>query len=84
MRALLPAGCFFEVHVDTDLEECVKRDPKGMYKLALAGKIKDFSGIGSPYEPPERPELRIRTQEMDVAGAVDRIVSMLKSGGVFL
>ena len=50
---------FFEVFMDTPLEICEVRDPKGLYKKARAGEIKDFTGIDSPYEPPEFPEIRI-------------------------
>lgn len=53
------AGDFIEVFVDTPLEECERRDPKGLYKKARAGEIPHFTGISDPYEPPERPELRL-------------------------
>jgi sulfate adenylyltransferase len=56
-------GAFVEVHVATPLEECERRDRKGLYKLAREGKIKEFTGISDPYEAPEAPELRVETPE---------------------
>jgi len=61
VRELLPSGQFFEVFVDTPLEECERRDPKGMYKKARAGEIKDFTGIDSPFEVPTNAEIHIQT-----------------------
>lgn len=58
-RALLEEGEFLEIFVDTPLEVCEARDPKGLYKKARAGQLPNFTGIGSPYEPPENPELRL-------------------------
>ena len=63
VRALLPEGRFIEIFVDTDLAECERRDPKGLYKKARAGQIPNFTGIDSPYEPPEQPELVLRTAQ---------------------
>ena len=60
VRGILPDGAFFEVFVKCDLEVCKRRDPKGLYAKALAGEIKDFTGIGSPYEEPERRRSRSR------------------------
>ncbi|MFM2279827.1 MAG: hypothetical protein RLZZ444_2058, partial [Pseudomonadota bacterium] len=60
-RELFPEHEFIEVFVDTPLEECIKRDPKGLYKKASAGEISNFTGISSPYEPPETPEVHLRT-----------------------
>ncbi len=59
VRNLLPKNKFIEIFVNCDLETCEKRDPKGLYKKARAGKINDFTGISSPYEKPEEPELKI-------------------------
>ncbi len=59
VRALLPEGRFIEIFVDADLETCRTRDPKGLYVKAKTGEIKNFTGITSPYEPPETPELTI-------------------------
>jgi bifunctional enzyme CysN/CysC len=73
VRSLFPEGSFFEVHVKCDLETCIQRDPHGIYKKALAGEIADFTGISSPYEEPEAPEM---VAETDLHGA-DRIVDLL-------
>ncbi len=59
-RTVLPEGAFFEVWVDTPIEVCEERDPKGLYARARAGKIPNFTGISSPYEEPEEPEAIIR------------------------
>ncbi len=61
-----PYGAFVEVHVATPLEECERRDRKGLYKLAREGKIKEFTGISDPYEAPTSPELRLDTENLDV------------------
>ncbi|WP_027997840.1 bifunctional sulfate adenylyltransferase/adenylyl-sulfate kinase NodQ [Sinorhizobium arboris] len=60
-RELMEKGEFIEIFVDTPLDECARRDPKGLYEKALAGKIANFTGVSSPYEAPENPELHIRT-----------------------
>ncbi|WP_331376214.1 bifunctional sulfate adenylyltransferase/adenylyl-sulfate kinase NodQ [Sinorhizobium chiapasense] len=60
-RELMEKGEFIEIFVDTPLEECARRDPKGLYEKALAGKIANFTGISSPYEAPENPELHLHT-----------------------
>ena len=60
-RSLFEDGEFAEVFVDTPIEECARRDPKGLYARALAGEIRNFTGINSPYEAPENPEIRLRT-----------------------
>jgi bifunctional enzyme CysN/CysC len=59
VRDLVSAEEFVEVFVDTPLEECISRDPKGLYKRALAGEIKNFTGVNQAYEPPESPEIRL-------------------------
>jgi bifunctional enzyme CysN/CysC len=61
-RELMGEGEFVEVFVDTPFEECARRDPKGLYKRALAGEIKNFTGVDSPYEAPESPEIRLDTE----------------------
>ncbi|RDJ01999.1 adenylyl-sulfate kinase [Rhizobium grahamii] len=60
-RELMDEGEFVEIFIDTPLEECVRRDPKGLYEKALKGEITDFTGVSSPYEPPEQPELHLKT-----------------------
>jgi bifunctional enzyme CysN/CysC len=67
---------FREVYVDTSLEVCEQRDPKGLYARARAGEISDFTGIDSPYEPPEDPDLRL-TADGDVAAMADRVLGVL-------
>lgn len=74
---------FFEVFVDTPLEVCEKRDPKGLYKKARAGQITGFTGIDDPYEPPVRPELVLKTERVEVRACVEACLGMLKSKGVF-
>jgi bifunctional enzyme CysN/CysC len=68
---------FIEVHVDTDVDECARRDPKGLYARARAGEVKGFTGVDAPYEAPERPELHIETATIDVSAAVERILAAL-------
>ena len=77
VRAMLPEGEFFEIHIDTPLADAEARDVKGLYKKARAGQLRNFTGIDSPYEPPTKPELRIDTTAMTAAEAADRIVDML-------
>ncbi|WWC90700.1 adenylylsulfate kinase [Kwoniella dendrophila CBS 6074] len=73
-----PAIPFIEVYVDAPLDVVESRDPKGLYKKARAGEIKDFTGISAPYEAPVKPEIHIRTDQVDVAGAVEIIVKYLE------
>jgi len=69
---------FIEVFVDCPLEECEKRDPKNLYKKARLGEIKEFTGISSPYEKPENPEIVVNTKEQTVDQCVDKILDYLK------
>jgi adenylylsulfate kinase len=73
----LIAPDFMEIHVAPPLDECIKRDVKGLYKKAIAGEIKDFTGISDPYEAPESPELRLDTSTMSIEDAVSRIFTRL-------
>lgn len=73
---------FYEVFVDTPIEVCERRDPKGLYKKARAGQIKGFTGIDDPYEPPTKPELVLKPAEYDVAESVRRCVEFLEKMGV--
>ncbi|KAJ6475265.1 adenylylsulfate kinase [Mycena vitilis] len=77
-KAKLP---FVEVFVDAPLSILEERDPKGLYKKARAGEIKDFTGISAPYEAPEVPEIHIRTDETDVEGSVRLITEYLAKHG---
>ncbi|MCG7983287.1 MAG: adenylyl-sulfate kinase [Candidatus Thiodiazotropha lotti] len=81
-RGLFPHGDFIEVYVDCPLEVCESRDVKGLYKRARAGEIKDFTGISSPYEPPAKPEITIRTADREVTDCVNEIVNSLELRGV--
>lgn len=76
------AGVFVEIHVATPLEVCEQRDRKGLYALARAGKIKEFTGISDPYEVPENPDLRIDTTDITPDQAVQRIVLKLEALGL--
>src|SRR5690606_1800943 len=60
-RELMENGEFIEVFVDTPFEECARRDPKGLYARALGGELKNFTGVDSPYETPENPEIHLET-----------------------
>lgn len=73
---------FIEIHIDCPIEECERRDVKGLYKKARNGEIKDFTGIRSPYEAPERPEIVIRTAEESLEESVEKIIGYLKEKGI--
>jgi bifunctional enzyme CysN/CysC len=77
VRRMIPEGEFFEIFVDTPLAEAEKRDAKGLYAKARAGELKNFTGIDSPYEPPQEPEIRIDTTELSADEAADLIVEKL-------
>lgn len=77
-RDLLERGEFIEVFLDTPLEICEQRDPKGLYKKVRAGQIKNFTGFDSPYEAPEQPELRIDTTQLTADQAAEQIVNYLR------
>jgi adenylyl-sulfate kinase len=77
VRKLFPAGEFIEVFMDTPLETCEERDPKGLYRKARSGEIKHFTGIDSPYEIPSHPELRLDTSTMSVEACVDTLIAYL-------
>lgn len=70
---------FLEVYLSTDLDTCIARDPKGLYQKAIAGEIKDFTGISAPYEAPLNPELNINTATLDVDKSVSKIMALLYS-----
>jgi len=83
VRSLLPEGKFIEVFVDCDMETCEQRDPKGLYKQAREGKLKDFTGISSPYEKPEKPEIKIDNgRETSLPDNVNTIIDYLKNNGL--
>ncbi|KZY04684.1 bifunctional sulfate adenylyltransferase/adenylylsulfate kinase, partial [Sulfitobacter sp. HI0023] len=75
-------GAFVEVHVATSIEECERRDRKGLYKLAREGKIKEFTGISDPYDEPQNPELRVETENVDVDNCAHQVLLKLESMGL--
>jgi adenylylsulfate kinase len=81
VRQLLDEGDFIEVFVDTPLEVCEARDPKGMYRQARAGKLKGFTGIDDPYEPPLAPELTLNGGVGSADELADEVVSYLRKVG---
>ena len=81
-RALVAAGDFIEIHCAADLDVCEQRDTKGLYAKARAGEIKDFTGISSPYEAPEAPELRVDTGSQTLEQSVELVLQHLRSAGI--
>lgn len=81
VRALMADGDFIEVFIDTPLELCEERDPKGLYKKARAGEIPNFTGISDPYEPPTNAELVIPTADCMPQEAAQRIIALLVERG---
>lgn len=78
-REIVGSDRFIETHLSTDIEECERRDPKGLYKKVRAGKIPEFTGITAPYEAPEQPELAIDTARSSVEESVAAILQKLAS-----
>lgn len=78
VRGLVPHGEFLEIHCDCPLEVCEQRDPKGFYKRAKSGEIKEFTGISSPYEPPLSPELKLDTT-LGVEECIEKILDLMVS-----
>ncbi len=78
VRELTAPTAFFEIFVDTPLDECVRRDPKGLYAKAETGRIKNFTGVDSPYEPPEAPEIRVVTTSTPPEAAAEHILEELR------
>ncbi|RAR57861.1 bifunctional enzyme CysN/CysC [Paraburkholderia unamae] len=83
-RSLLAAGEFIEIFVDTPIEVAERRDPKGLYKKARRGELTNFTGISSPYEAPETPEIRIDTTALTVEQASEAIIAHLKQFGILV
>ncbi len=81
-REMLPSGEFFEVFVDTPIEEAERRDPKGLYRKARRGELSNFTGIDSPYEPPEHPEIHLRTALFSPEQAAEEILNTLREAGM--
>lgn len=82
-RVLAGNNTFLEVYVSTDLAECERRDPKGLYKKARAGEITQFTGIDAPYEPPCSPELVLDTTELSVEESRGEVVNLLKKNEIW-
>ena len=81
-RELVGAGEFFEVFVDTPLAAAEQRDAKGLYAKARRGELKNFTGIDSPYEAPERPEIHIDTTRVSAEQAAQSILAALRTAGI--
>ena len=81
-RALVEPGDFIEIHCAADLGTCEERDTKGLYAKARAGEIKEFTGISSPYEAPESPELKIDTGRQSLEACVAEVLTYLETNGV--
>jgi adenylylsulfate kinase len=81
VRNLMPHGDFFEVYCKAALETCEARDVKGLYKKARAGEIKNYTGIDSPYEAPEKPELVVDTDALSIEQSVNEVLKLLQSRG---
>ena len=81
-RALVADGDFLEIHCAADLAVCESRDPKGLYAKARAGQIKEFTGISSPYEAPEKPELCLDTGAQNLEQCVAAVINLLEERGV--
>jgi len=82
IRSLTPHGDFLEIHIDCSLETCEARDVKGLYQKARSGEIEQFTGISSPYEPPEKPELSVKTNQETLEESVQKVLNLLKARGV--
>jgi adenylyl-sulfate kinase len=82
VRQLIPDGRFIEIFVDTPLPECERRDPKGLYKKARAGQISNFTGLDSPYEAPQAPELRLDTLTFSAEQCADQVLALLAGRGL--
>jgi bifunctional enzyme CysN/CysC len=81
VRELMAPGEFVEIHVDAPIELCRRRDPKGLYRKADAGLIKNFTGVDSPYEPPLEPELRLHSDREPPAASAERVIDYLRHLG---
>jgi len=82
VRNLVAPGEFVEVFVDTPIDECMRRDPKGLYAKAQAGRIKNFTGFDAPYEPPQAPEVHLQTVDHEAADLAESLLRSLAERGV--
>jgi adenylylsulfate kinase-like enzyme len=81
-RSLVPNGRFFEIYVECDVEECKRRDPKGLYRSAADARITDMTGVSAPYEPPTHPELVAQTEVEPAEVLAARVVQLLRDAGI--
>ncbi len=81
-RSLMPHGDFIEIHCFCPLTVCEQRDVKGLYKKARLGEIKDFTGISSPYQEPENPDLKIDTSQLTLEESVQQVLSLLRNRSI--
>lgn len=79
IRTLMPHGDFLEIYCEASIDVCEQRDPKGLYEKARKGVIKEFTGISSPYEPPEKPELTVSTGLESLEKSVQQVLVLLQS-----
>jgi bifunctional enzyme CysN/CysC len=80
-RGLMPEGEFLEIFVDTPIEICRQRDPKGLYARAFAGELKNFTGVDSPYEAPEEPDLHLHTDAASAETLAEQVLAFLEARG---
>jgi len=81
-RERVEAGEFLEIFVDTPVDECRRRDPKGLYARADAGTLRNFTGVDAPYEAPEAPEIRLLTLEAEPERLAEQVVAELRQRGI--
>jgi len=82
VREMLGSDEFLEIFVDTPIEQCIARDPKGLYRRALAGEIKNFTGVDQPYEAPENPDLHLLAGSKDADRLASEVVEALLARGI--
>jgi adenylylsulfate kinase len=78
----MPHGDFIEIHCFCPLTVCEQRDVKGLYKKARLGEIKDFTGISSPYEEPDNPDLKLDTSQLTLEESVQKVISLLRARNI--
>ena len=82
LRDLIGDNDFLEIHVDAPIEICIARDPKGLYAKAKAGLIPNFTGLGSPYEAPEKPDISLKTAESSAEACAEQVLAILRQRGI--
>ncbi|MFD2614764.1 adenylyl-sulfate kinase [Paenibacillus gansuensis] len=78
-RQLFQPGRFFEIYIDCPVNECIRRDPKGLYSKAASGEISNFTGISASYEAPDRPDLVVKTDRLTIEESVQKIIQFINS-----